>query len=218
MKNLFYTPIIKHKLNIQLFGDEPGDPQTGGNSNELTIDDFMSKFKPEDILGHASMTSALDRRISKATDTAINNARAKWEQEQNQNLSEAEKLAKMSKEEKERYRFQKDQDQFLKDKAAFEREKLVVATGNELNTLNVDPALAEFIVGKDAEETKTRMETFTKIFNSAVEKAIDSKLKGGAPMKKAPDSKGYTLDQIKAMTPAEINANWAEVQQALKNN
>ena len=57
-----------------------------------------------------------------------------------------------------------------------------------------------------------------KIQKSAVEKAIDSKLKGGAPMKKAPDSKGYTLDQIKAMTPAEINANWAEVQQALKNN
>ena len=173
----------KYKLDLQLFNDDiPADP----TPTEPTIDDFMSRFKPEDILSHASMRSALDSQIGKSVNTALTNARAKWEQEQSVTLSEAEKLAKMSKDEKEKYQFKKEQETFASEKAAFERDKLVVATGNELNTLNVDPALAEIIVGKDAEETKSRMDIFTKAFNAAVEKAVDSRIKGGAPLKKAP--------------------------------
>ena len=135
------------KLDLQLFNDNPADPTPNTNPTELTLDDFMGKFKPEDILGHASMRSALDSQIGKSVNTALNNARAKWEQEQNANLSEAEKLAKMSKEERERYQFKKEQDTFASEKAAFERDKLIVATGNELNALNVDPSLDDFIVG-----------------------------------------------------------------------
>lgn len=173
----------KYKLDLQLFNDgETTDP----TPTEPTIDDFMSRFKPEDILSHASMRSALDSQIGKSVNTALTNARAKWEQEQSVTLSEAEKLAKMSKDEKEKYQFKKEQETFASEKAAFERDKLVVATGNELNTLNVDPALAEIIVGKDAEETKARMDIFTKAFNAAVEKVVDGRIKGGAPLKKAP--------------------------------
>ena len=204
------------KLDLQLFAED--DPAPNTDPTELTLDDVMSRFKPEDILGHASMRSALDSQIGKSVNTALNNARAKWEQEHNDNLSEAEKLAKMSQQERERYQFKKEQDTFAQQKAAFEREKLVVATGNELNALNVDPSLAEFIVGKDAEETKTRMEAFTKVFNASIEKAVENKIRGGEPMKKAPQSSGgITLESIATMTPAEINANWDEVQKVLKN-
>lgn len=205
--------LYKHKLDLQFFAE--GEDE--GNPTEPTLDDFLSRFKAEDILGHSAIQSALDSRIGKATTTAINNARAKWEQEHNENLSEAEKLAKMTKEERARYEFKKQQDTFAQEKAKFERDKLVVATGTELNTLGVDPSLAEIIVGKDAEETKGRMETFTKVFNSAVEKAIENKIKGGPTMKKAPDTSTFTLEQIKSMSPAEINANWEEIQKVLKN-
>ena len=206
---------LKHKLDLQFFADEPGEPETGGQDG-LTLENVFSKFKPEDILGHASMQSALDSRIGKATNTAIQNARAKWEQEHNENLSEAEKLAKMTKEERARYEFKKQQDTFAQEKAAFERDKLIVATGTELNALGVDPALAEFIVGKDAEETKARMDNFTKIFNAAVLKVVEDKIKGGPPMKKAPTPTTFTIDQINSMSPAEINANWDEIQKVLK--
>ena len=209
----------KYKLDLQLFNDgNPVNPEGNmGNPAEPTLDDFMGRFKPEDILAHASMRSALDSQIGKRVNTAITNERTKREQEQNANLSEAEKLAKMTKEEREKYQFKKDQESFASEKAAFEHDKLVVATGNELNTLNIDPSLAEIIVGKDAEETKTRMETFTKVFNAAVEKAVENKLKGGEPMKKAPQSSnGITVESIRNMSSAEINANWDEVQKFLK--
>ena len=205
----------KYKLNLQLFNDgEATDP----TPVEPTIDDLMSRFKPEDILSHASMRSALDSQIGKSVNTALTNARAKWEQEQNATLSEAEKLAKMSKDEKEKYQFKKEQETFASEKAAFERDKLIVATGNELNALNVDPSLAEFIVGKDAEETKTRMDIFTKIFNQSIEKAVESRIRGTEPaLKKAPQDNAITIESIASMTPAEINANWEVVQKILQN-
>lgn len=190
MKNL------KHKLDIQFFADE--DPaSTQGSETELTFDDLMAKFKPEDILNHSSMKSALDSQIGKATDTALKNARARWEKEKDESLSEAEKLAKMTKDERDRYQFKKDQESFAAEKAKFEREKLIVATGNELNGMNIDSSLAELIVGNDADETKKRLETFTKAFNGAVEKAIDSKLKGGSAMKKAQEDDSDLDAEIK---------------------
>lgn len=190
MKNL------KHKLDIQFFADE--DPaSTQGSETELTLDDLMAKFKPEDILNHSSMKSALDSQIGKATDTALKNARARWEKEKDESLSEAEKLAKMTKDERDRYQFKKDQESFAAEKAKFEREKLIVATGNELNGMNIDSSLAELIVGNDADETKKRLETFTKAFNGAVEKAIDSKLKGGSVMKKAQEDDSDLDAEIK---------------------
>lgn len=190
MKNL------KHKLDIQFFADE--DPaSTQGSETELTLDDLMAKFKPEDILSHSSMKSALDSQIGKATDTALKNARARWEKEKDESLSEAEKLAKMTKDERDRYQFKKDQESFAAEKAKFEREKLIVATGNELNGMNIDSSLAELIVGNDADETKKRLETFTKAFNGAVEKAIDSKLKGGSAMKKAQEDDSDLDAEIK---------------------
>lgn len=209
----------KYKLDLQLFAEgNPDNPGAENNPAEPTLDDFMSRFKPEDILAHTSMRSALDSHIGRSVNTALTNARAKWEQEQNANLSEAEKLAKMTKEERERYQFKKDQDTFAQQKAQFEREKLIVATGNELNALNVDPSLAEFIVGKDAEDTKSRMEAFTKVFNASIERAVENKIKGGEPMKKAPHpNSGITFESIRNMTPAEINANWEEIQKILGN-
>lgn len=187
---------LKHKLDIQFFADE--DPaSTQGSETELTLDDLMAKFKPEDILSHSSMKSALDSQIGKATDTALKNARARWEKEKDESLSEAEKLAKMTKDERDRYQFKKDQESFAAEKAKFEKEKLIVATGNELNGMNIDSSLAELIVGNDADETKKRLETFTKAFNGAVEKAIDSKLKGGSAMKKAQEDDSDLDAEIK---------------------
>lgn len=208
----------KFELDLQLFAEgNPVNPEGSNNPAEPTLDDFMSRFKPEDILAHSSMRSALDSQIGRSVNTALNNARAKWEQEQNDNLSEAEKLAKMTKDEREKYQFKKDRETFESEKAAFERDKLIVATGTELNALKVDPTLAEFIVGKDAEETKARMEVFTKAFNASIEKAVEDRIKGNLdPMKKAPQTGGITVESIKGMSPAEINANWDEVQKILK--
>ena len=109
-------------LNIQLFAEGDGgnaggtdgaagaEGSQGAGGATGSLDDFLKAFKPDDILNHPSFKSVLDSRIGSATSTALANARARWEAEQNANLSEAEKLAKMTKEERERYQFKKDQE------------------------------------------------------------------------------------------------------------
>lgn len=205
----------RFKLDLQLFA-EGGEPSVNPPA-DITLDDVMSRFKPEDILGHASLRSALDSHIGKSVNTALNNARAKWEQEHNENLSEAEKLAKMSKDEREKYQFKKDKEMFASEKAKFERDKLIVQAGTELNALGINPSLADFIVGKNAEDTKANMEKFTNIFNESISKAVESKLRGGETIQKAPPSTTITAEAISNMSASEINARWDEIQAALKN-
>lgn len=185
----------KYPFNIQFFAEDPnsgsegsgGNPNNEGNDFLASIDAFLKTGKAEDILNHPSLKSVLDSRIGTATNTAIANARKKWDAEQNENLSEAEKLAKMTKDEKERYQFKKEQEKLASERLQFEHEKLIVEAAKQLSTEGIDPTLADFIVGKDADETSKRMDNFKKVFNAAVEAAVDSKLKGGKPIKKAPE-------------------------------
>ena len=196
-------------LNIQLFAEGDGsdvggtegsagtEGSQGAGGTTGSLDDVLKAFKPEDVLNHPSFKSVLDSRIGSATSTALANARARWEAEQNENLSEAEKLAKMTKEERERYQFKKDQEKFAAERSKFEHEKLIVEAAKELTGKGIDATLASFVVGKDADETK--------------------KLKGGVPPKKAPaNTTTYTDDQLRNMTPEQINANWDAVVASMK--
>ena len=211
-------------LNIQLFAEGDGsdvggtegsagtEGSQGAGGTTGSLDDVLKAFKPEDVLNHPSFKSVLDSRIGSATSTALANARARWEAEQNENLSEAEKLAKMTKEERERYQFKKDQEKFAAERSKFEHEKLIVEAAKELTGKGIDATLASFVVGKDADETKKNLEAFEKSYNAAVEAAVNDKLKGGVPPKKAPaNTTTYTDDQLRNMTPEQINANWDAV-------
>ena len=216
-------------LNIQLFAEGDGsnvggtegsagtEGSQGAGGTTGSLDDVLKAFKPEDVLNHPSFKSVLDSRIGSATSTALANARARWEAEQNENLSEAEKLAKMTKEERERYQFKKDQEKFAAERSKFEHEKLIVEAAKELTGKGIDATLASFVVGKDADETKKNLEAFEKSYNAAVEAAVNDKLKGGVPPKKAPaNTTTYTDDQLRNMTPEQINANWDAVVASMK--
>ncbi|MFR1309626.1 MAG: DUF4355 domain-containing protein [Gallintestinimicrobium sp.] len=109
MKNRFAKAVCKYPLNIQFFaegdGAGAGDGNGGGSgsgsdgsgtgdggsgSNGQSFDDFLKNGNQAEF----------DRRVNKAVETAVGKAREKWELLTNDKLSEAEKLSKMTKEEK----------------------------------------------------------------------------------------------------------------------
>lgn len=225
-KDRFMKLLKQLPLNIQLFAEEDGSNAEGTDRTIVTeqgaggtfgnLDEVLKNYKPEDLLSHPALKSVLDSRIGTATNTALANARARWEAEQNENLSEAEKLAKMTKEERERYQFKKEQERFTAERSKFEHEKLVVEAAKELTGKGIDAALASFVVGKDADTTKQNLEVFEKAYSSAVEAAVEGKLKGTTPIKKVPDTNTvFTKEQLNAMTPEQINANWDAVATSL---
>lgn len=63
-----------------------------------------------------------------------------------------------------------------------------VARKNNLSDEGLPVELAEVLNYTDADACKKSMETVKKAFQTAVEKAVDEKLKGGKPPKKAPET------------------------------
>ena len=117
----------KYKLFLQLFtegddggtGDGNGDGSgTGGNNEPMSFDDF---------LGQEGNQAEFDRRVNKAIKTAVANEKEKWKTLTDDKLTEAEKLAKMTKEEKAEYRAKKAEKE-LEDLKKMEEEGMEILT------------------------------------------------------------------------------------------
>ena len=102
----------KVPMNLQLFAEGDGagsgdDSGNGGGSGSGEGDDSGSgDDKPQsfdDFLKGEGNQAEFDRRVNKAIHTAVQKAQEKWEALTNDKLSEAEKLAKMNKDEKAQY-------------------------------------------------------------------------------------------------------------------
>ena len=94
----------------------------------------------------------------------------------------------MTKEEIAQY-MQKNKEKELSDReAAVTRSELMAEAKNNLSDEGLPVELAEVLNYTDADACKKSMETVKKAFQTAVEKAVDEKLKGGKPPKKAPET------------------------------
>ena len=137
-----------------------------------------------------------DRRVNKAVETAVGNAREKWELLTNDKLSEAEKLSKMTKEEKAQYLAQKHEKELADREASITKRELMAEAKNTLTEKKLPLGLAEILNYTDAESCKSSMAAVEKAFQEAVEAAVEEKLKGGKPPKKAGDQGDDLATQV----------------------
>ena len=141
-----------------------------------------------------------------------------WQKQLDDQRTEAEKLAGMSEKEKKQYQEEKRIKDLDEREAAITRRELTAQAKVQLADKGIPVELADVLNYTDAESCKKSLETVEKAFQSAVEKAVDERLKGGKTLKKAPQNNGITIESINRMSPAEINANWDEIQKVLKEN
>ena len=196
MRNKVIKAFCKVPMNLQLFaegGDGAGaDGGNGGGSGDGegaggeggAGSDTPPSF--DDFLKTGGNQAEFDRRVQKAVNTAVTKAQEKWQALADDKLSEAEKLAKMTKEEKAQYMQQKREKELADREAAITRKELMAEAKNTLSDEGLPVELAEVLNYTDADACKKSMETVKKAFQTAVEKAVDEKLKGGKPPKKAP--------------------------------
>ncbi|WP_404354623.1 DUF4355 domain-containing protein [Exiguobacterium aurantiacum] len=117
-----------------------------------------------------------------------------------QELSEAEKLAKLSEEEKAKLEIEKIQKELESEKAQFQKEKLEMEATKILSKEGLPVDFAPVLLGADAEQTKANIDTFKASFQDAVQKAVDEKIKGGyTPKTGASDVPAITVEQFKTM-------------------
>ena len=192
---------ISPKMNLQFFaesGDGAGADQgegsgSGSETAESGTDGAETGNKEpksfDDLLQDKNYQAELDRRVQKALGTA----KEKWEALMDDKLSEADKLAKMNKEEKAEYLRQKQEKELKDREAAITRRELMAEAKNTLAEKKLPVGLAEVLNYTDAESCNKSMATVEKAFQEAVQAAVEEKLKGGEPLKKAPSGDGKDL-------------------------
>ena len=158
MRNRVFKAMCKVPMNLQLFaegGDGAGAGEgNGGGSGEGTGGEGDNPPSFDDFLKTGSNQAEFDRRVQKAVNTAVTNAQEKWQALTDDKLSEAEKLAKMTKEEKAQYMQNKKEKELSDREAAVTRSELMAEAKNNLSDEGLPVELAEVLNYTDADACK----------------------------------------------------------------
>lgn len=189
-------------------GAEGGAAGGEGGATLPSFDDFLKDPKNQ---------AEFDRRVAKALDTSRTKMQADIEAKMQEARTEAEKMAKMNAEQKAQYEREKQAKELADREAAITKRELMATAKEQLAEKGLPISLASVLNYSSAEECTASIDAVGKAFQEAVEKAVNDRLAGGKPPKKADNPAAtFTMDQIKAMTPDQINANWDAVQAAMK--
>ena len=170
------------KLKLQLFAEsgENGTGDTGTEGAAGSKDGKDTEIKTfDDILKDKTYQSEFDKRISKSLETA----KAKWDAEAQKKIddakTEAEKLAKMNADQKAEYEKQKALDDLAKREKDITTRELKAQAYETLAEKGLPKELVDILNYSDAEQCNKSIEAVEKAFQSAVEKAVNEKLRGG---------------------------------------
>jgi hypothetical protein len=184
--------------NNQVIDNKEVNNQTQENSNEV----IEKTFTQEDV------------------DRIINKQFAKWKQkmeEEKNKVAEAERLEKMSAEERSKNELEKLKKQLEEIKKSEARKDLTNSTLKEMSARGIDADFLEFIIGEDADITKNRLDTFEEKFNLMVNERVDAlvaeRFKGKTPITSTnkTQSNEFTVEDIKRMSPSDINKYWDKI-------
>jgi len=121
----------------------------------------------------------------KAIDEAIAKAKAEWEKELEQKLKDAEnegmRKAKMTNEQRQKEADDKARKDFEREKAEFEREKIVAYAETELAKNGLSAEIAKHIVAEDKDATKAVIDKIKESYDKDVQAGVTERLKGKTP-------------------------------------
>ena len=168
---------------------------TGNTGTDVTGEDSKGTETKtfDDVLKDKSYQSEFDKRVAKALETA----KAKWETDKATELenakTEAEKLAKMNAEQKAKYAEEKRMAELEKRERDITTRELKAQAYETLAEKGLPKELVDILNYSDAELCNKSIESVEKAFQSAVEKAVNEKLRGGNPPKSGQDNNQSTF-------------------------
>lgn len=161
-------------------GEGVGDGAQEQKNGEKTFDDILKDKKYQ---------SEFDKRVTKAIETAKGNWEADYQTKIEEAKTEAEKLAKMNAEQKAEYEQNKRIEELDKREKEITTRELRAAAYETLASKDLPKELVDILNYESAESCNKSIEAVEKAFQSAVEKAINNKLRGGDPPKTGQGSK-----------------------------
>lgn len=189
---------LKLLFNLQMFADGGEGGEVGGTGAEGA----EGAEGGDDGKGGEAGTEQKNqpKYTDDDLDRIIGAKFAKWQKEQEKKISEAERLSKMTADEKNAAELKALRDEINGYKEAAARSEMTKQARAILSDKNihVDDALLANLISDNAENTKASVENFVALFNAAVDKAVKEALKGDTPRKGNPAG-GITKEQILAV-------------------
>lgn len=191
---------MKQFIDLQVFAEgTEGDVET----TETLIDEAEpgKSTEPEKKYTDDEVNEIIKRR------------KAEWQKQQDKKTSEAERLGKMTAEEKANERMKALEDRVAEYERREAKAEMTKQARNILSDkgITVNDALLANLVAEDAEATKENVENFASMYKAAVEKGIKEAVRGETP-RAGGKSTGMTREQILAIP------NRAERQRAISEN
>lgn len=191
-------------MALQMFAEDPAGTDPAGNDpaggqNPAGADPKATEPKNEPEKKYT------DEDVDRIINQKFAQKFSEWEKKQSKAKDEAEKLAGMNAEQKEKYENEqlKKQVQDLLRKDALGKMATVARGMLGEKNISVSDDLIEMLISDDAEKTKSSVDSFITAFQSAVEKAVKDALKGNPP-KKTSEPASITKEQImKVKDPLE---------------
>ena len=212
----------KLDMNLQLLADEGGqeppqepNTETGGTDQQPPMSqDELNKLIEERAKEIASKNIVKEKKKYKEMLESLKNDKAQLESEKLAKMSEAEKTAYQISELNKK--LEDLQKQSSEKEKAFEFERLTNQTKDLLVEKGLPGALANMVMaGADgeAEAIQKNIATLQEYVNQAIDAGVEARIKASSGTPKAVKSgkSGFTLDDIRKMSPAEINAHWDEI-------
>ena len=140
-------------------------------------------------------------------DKILNKKFAQWQKKTEEAKQEAERKAKLTEAEK----LAEERKEFEAMRKQFEYEKRANSTSKILASNNLPIEFADFLIAESDEATTQRVDLFKNAFNDAVEKLVNERLRGNVPKVSTVSSRSFTSNDIKNMSPEEINKNWDQI-------
>ena len=183
------------KMNLQLFAE---DTTTEAETTEVDAVEQVKTYTEDEV--KAQVQAETDRKVTKALETA----KAKWLEEEQAKLKQAEELAKLSEKERAAKELEIKFAELEAEKSKFQKERLTLQTEKDLISKDMPPEFAPFVVADTAEQTLININTLQASWQAAIEKAIDDKVKGRTPTgNQPPTAGGVTKEQFEKMNYLE---------------
>ena len=216
----------KLNMNLQLLADEGGQ-ETPQEANTETGGTDQQPPMSQDELNKLIEAKAKEMAKEMATKSIVKEKKKYKDMlkslENDKAQLESEKLAKMSEAEKTAYqiselnkKLEDLQKQSSEKEKAFEFERLTNQTKDLLVEKGLPGALANMVMaGADgeAEAIQKNIATLQEYVNQAIDAGVEARIKAssGTPKAVKTGKGGFTLDDIRKMSQAEINAHWDEI-------
>lgn len=147
-------------------------PENNTNKNDIVLPQTVEELQ-------AMLQRESDRRVTEARKKFEADFNAKLEKEK----TEAARLAKLTKAEKEQEEFNRQKQEFEAQKAEFHKSQLLNQTMVTLQQESLPVNFAEYFMADSAEQIQENIKIFKQAWQEAIQKEVDNRLTTKTPKK-----------------------------------